>query len=60
MALKAVVGAQIDLATKCQALRVLHELDMTISEAVRLYFDAIVECQGIPFDYKDEEPSKQS
>jgi addiction module RelB/DinJ family antitoxin len=50
MAYKAVIGAQIDGAVKHDALLVLHELDITISQAVRLFFEAIVECGGMPFD----------
>ena len=55
MAKTSVVGAQIDSGTKHGALLVLHRLDISISEAIRLYFEAIVEHQGIPFDYSDDE-----
>ncbi len=49
---KARVEARVDLKLKNKVISVLRKLDMSESEAIRVYFRQIALTKGIPFEIK--------
>lgn len=49
MAATATIHARIDGPTKLKAVKILHSLGMTPSEAISLFFKQIIYRRGIPF-----------
>ena len=58
MAATATIHARIDGSTKTKAVKILHSLGMTPSEAISLFFKQIIYRRGIPFALTV--PSKES
>jgi addiction module RelB/DinJ family antitoxin len=56
----AIVKSRIDLDLKTEAERVLTELGLTASDAIRMMFKQIAARQGLPFDVKIPNPQTQS
>ena len=52
MARTAAIQVRIEPKTKKQVQRILADLDITLSEAVSMYFKQIVFHNGIPFELK--------
>ncbi len=52
MAHGVVINTRVDAQTKSQAQRILKKLDMTLSEAIKLYLRQIIYNKGIPFEIK--------
>ena len=48
----AVINIRIDDKLKHDAEKVLNELGLTVSDAVRVYFSKIKNTKGIPFEMK--------
>lgn len=60
MAKETTVRARIDEALKQDAEEILHQLGLTTSQAINLYFSQIVLHQGMPFDVRlPEEPAEE-
>jgi DNA-damage-inducible protein J len=54
----AVIQARVDEQTKTKAVKILKQLDMTLSQAVSLFLRQITLQKGIPFEVKI--PNKQT
>lgn len=52
MAKETTVRARIDEELKVEAEEILHQLGMTTSQAINIYFSQIVLHRGMPFDVK--------
>ncbi len=52
MAKETTVRARIDGDLKTEAEEILHQLGMTTSQAINIYFAQIVLRKGMPFDVK--------
>ena len=61
MAKETTVRARIDEELKAEAEDILHQLGLTTSQAINLYFSQIVLHKGMPFDVRlPETKSKKS
>jgi len=58
MGKSAVIQARVDEQTKAKAVKILKQLDMTLSQAVSLFLKQITLQKGIPFEVKI--PNKQT
>jgi DNA-damage-inducible protein J len=54
----AVIQVRVDEQTKTKAVKILKQLDMTLSQAVSLFLRQITLQKGIPFEVKI--PNKQT
>jgi DNA-damage-inducible protein J len=54
----AVIQVRVDEQTKTKAVKILKQLDMTLSQAVSLFLRQIILQKGIPFEVKI--PNKQT
>ena len=52
MGKSAVIQARVDEQTKAKAVRILKQLDMTLSQAVSLFLKQITLQKGLPFEVK--------
>jgi DNA-damage-inducible protein J len=52
MGKSAVIQARVDEQTKAKAVKILKQLDMTLSQAVSLFLKQITLQKGIPFEVK--------
>lgn len=52
MAKETTVRARIDEELKAEAEDILHQLGLTTSQAINLYFSQIVLQRGMPFDVR--------
>lgn len=48
----ATINARIDPETKTQAVKILHSLGMTTTQAIYVFFRQIIYTGGIPFELK--------
>ena len=51
------VRSRIDEHLKVEAASVLDDCGLTISAAIRLFLEQVVQAQGIPFEIKRKKPS---
>ena len=51
------VRSRIDESLKNEANDVLKDCGLTISSAIRLFLEQVVQTQGVPFDIKRKKPS---
>ncbi len=58
MGKSAVIQARVDEQTKAKAVKILKQLDMTLSQAVSLFLRQITLQKGLPFEVKI--PNKQT
>jgi DNA-damage-inducible protein J len=56
----AIIKSRIDLDLKNEVERVLSELGLTVSDAIRMTFKQIAARQGLPFDVKIPNAQTQS
>ncbi len=52
MAGTAQINTRIDNATKKEAVKILHSLGLTTSQAITMFFKQIIYTRGIPFELK--------
>lgn len=52
------VRSRIDEHLKTEATSVLHDCGLTVSAAIRLFLEQVVQQQGVPFEIKRKKPSK--
>lgn len=52
MAAGGMIHVRVDAQTKAEAQDVLKKLDMSLSEAIKLYLRQIIFRKGIPFDVR--------
>ncbi|ELT92707.1 hypothetical protein CAPTEDRAFT_130944 [Capitella teleta] len=61
MAKETTVRARIDESLKQEAEEILHQLGLTTSQAINLYFSQIILRRGMPFDVRlPEETAEKS
>ena len=46
------IDVEIDLELKEKVEVILKSLDLTVSEAINLFFEVVVKCNGLPFEIK--------
>ncbi|HEQ1859570.1 TPA: type II toxin-antitoxin system RelB/DinJ family antitoxin [Providencia alcalifaciens] len=51
------VRSRIDEQLKAEATSVLQDCGLTISAAIRLFLEQVVQEQGVPFEIKRKQPS---
>jgi len=52
MAGTAQINTRIDNTTKKEAVKILHSLGLTTSQAITMFFKQIIYTRGIPFELK--------
>lgn len=50
--MKAVINVNVDKKVKEEAIQVLNNLNLTLTEAIELYLKEIIKYNGIPFKIK--------
>lgn len=53
------VRSRIDEHLKTEAASVLNDCGLTISSAIRLFLEQVVQAQGVPFEIKRKRPSSR-
>ena len=53
------VRSRIDEHLKIEAASVLNDCGLTISSAIRLFLEQVVQAQGVPFEIKRKRPSSR-
>ncbi|MBS0923754.1 type II toxin-antitoxin system RelB/DinJ family antitoxin [Providencia sp. JGM181] len=54
------VRSRIDEQLKAEATSVLQDCGLTISAAIRLFLEQVVQEQGVPFEIKRKQPSAKT
>lgn len=45
----AVINVQVDTKVKEEAMKIFKEYGLTMTDAINLYLEEIIKCNGIPF-----------